>query len=63
METTITNDNSIEFLDSDHLSHENRLLRKMLKEKDQEILKLKYENELLRSVRIVNERHSPPYGN
>lgn len=73
METTITNDNSIEFLDSDHIHKENQLLRMHFKEliekkdleilnKDKEILKLKYVIELLRSSTIVNERHMPPYG-
>lgn len=31
--------------------------------KDQEILKLKYELELLKSIKNVNEKHHPPYGN
>lgn len=74
METTITNDNSIEFLDSDHIHKENKLLRMHFKElierkdleilsKDQEIIKLKYEIELLKSVKNANEKHHPPYGN
>lgn len=67
METTIINDNSIEFLDSDHIHKENKLLRMHFKEqlemKDQEILKLKYELELLKSIKNVNEKHHPPYGN
>lgn len=32
METTIINDNSIEFLDSDHIHKENKLLRMHFKE-------------------------------
>jgi len=70
METTTRNESSYEYFDSDHMNHENRLLRKVLKEKEEiikdknaENLKLKYENEFLKSVIKANEiKHQPPYG-
>lgn len=70
METTTRNESSYEYFDSNHMNHENRLLRKVLQEKEQiikevntENSKLKYENEFLKSVIKANEiKHNPPWG-
>lgn len=66
METTIKHDSSIEFLDSDHLNHENRILREMIKEKDQEIINLRHQLELKTKyqgmLEIEHKQNCPPYG-
>ena len=63
-EININNSSSfVEFFDSDHLVHENKILRKMLREKDEEIFKLKTKIELINVYSKVNRvERNPPFG-
>jgi len=66
METTINHESSIEFMDSDHLVHENRILRKVIKEKDQRIAYLEHQLELkskYQNMIGIKEPACPPFGN
>lgn len=66
METTINHETSFEFLDSDHLMHENRVLRKVIREKDQRIADLEHQLELKSKyqdmIKPSHRTHIPPYG-
>lgn len=46
MEYNTRSETTIEYASTDHLLHENRILRKVIQEKDQEIANLKYQLEL-----------------
>lgn len=64
MEHNVRAESSFETLDSDHLLHENRLLRKIIKEKDQEIVNLKHQLELKTKYQgmLEIETYNPPWG-
>jgi hypothetical protein len=64
MEHNIRSDSSIETVNSEHLLHENQLLRKVIREKDQEIVNLKHQLELKTKYQgmLEIETYNPPWG-